>query len=87
MGHLEQAERMYESILRVPMPQRYSSVIRRGLATHYVSWGRVLASSGDLRGARERFRDGIRAYPRMRWAWTQYLQSVVAPRRLLRSLR
>jgi len=69
-------------ILQEGLPARYSSMIKQELASWHVVWGRSLARQGLMAEARSHFRQALRSYPTLLWAWKQLALSWLCPGRL-----
>lgn len=85
--HFAHIEQMYTSVLKAQMSVDLSRPIRRNLAAHYVSQGRVLAARDKVSEGRRHFVNAIRISPTLLWAWTQLILSFIAPGRASPSAR
>jgi glycosyltransferase involved in cell wall biosynthesis len=82
LRHFDAGARMYEYVLRAPMPARLRARISRDCADWHVQWGRTLAQRGDLAGARRRMLRAVRTSPRTLVAWSQLAKAYITPWRL-----
>jgi len=81
-AHFEAGIRMYEDVIGTAMPRWARTLIRRDLAAWRTNYGRSLAATQNLRGARQQFARAIRTDPGFRSGWTQLAFSLLWPRRL-----